>query len=98
MADGERPHHHVPTHQLIGVEEDDFLAEDAGMVDDVDDLSLGVSVAELVLSEGEGVFLGQVFPQPGEEVKSVAEITEHSTRHLRVVAQLLPTSHFATLF
>ena len=85
--------------QLVSVEQDDFLADDAGMVDSVDELLLRFPPeAPLVLGVCHGMFVGHMFPQPGEEVKSVAEITEHSTRHLRVVAQLLPTSHFATLF
>ena len=65
--------------QLSGVQQDDLLAEEAGMVDGVDDLPLGVAtVAEFVLRVGDGVLVGHMFPQPGEEVKSVADITEHS--------------------
>ena len=82
--------------QLGGVQQDDLLAEAAGVVDRVDDLSLGVAtVAEFVLSVGEGVLVGDMFPQPGEEVESVADITEHTTRQLGVGTELL---HFARLF
>ena len=50
--------------QLVRVQEDDLLAEEAGMVDGVDDLSLGVAtVAEFVLRVGERVFVGDMFPQ-----------------------------------
>ena len=85
--------------QLSGVQQDDLLAEEAGMVDGVDDLPLGVAtVAEFVLRVGEGVLVGDMFPQPGEEIKSVADITEHTTRQQRVSTQLLRGLHFASLF
>ena len=85
--------------QLGGVQQDDLLAEEAGVVDRVDDLSLGLAtVAELVLGVGDGVFVGDMFPQAGEEVKSVADITEHTARQQWVVAQLLRGLHFASLF
>ena len=86
-------------HQLGGVQQDDLLAEEAGVVDGVDDLPLGVAtVAEFVLREGDGVFVGDMLPQAGEEVKSVADITEHTTRQQGVSAQLLRGLHFASLF
>ena len=85
--------------QLGGVQQDDLLAEQAGMVDGVDDLPLGVAtVAEFVLRVGDGVLVGDMFPQPGEEVKSVADIAEHTARQLGVVTQLLRWLHFASLF
>ena len=85
--------------QLVRVQEDDLLAEEAGVVDGVDDLPLGVAtVAEFVLRVGDGVFVGDMFPQSGEEVKSVADITEHTTRQQGVSAQLLRRLHFASLF
>ena len=85
--------------QLGGVQQDDLLAEAAGVVDRVDDLSLGLAtVAEFVLGVGDGVLVGDMFPQPGEEVKSVADIAEHTARQLGVVTQLLRWLHFASLF
>ena len=85
--------------QLGGVQQDDLLAEAAGVVDRVDDLSLGLAtVSELVLGVGDGVFVGDMFPQPGEEVRSVADITEHTTRQQGVSAQLLGGLHFPRLF
>ena len=84
--------------QLGGVQQDDLLAEQAGMVDGVDDLPLGVTtVAKFVLSVGEGVLMGDMFPQPGEEVKSVADVAEDTTGQERVVAQLLGWLHLARL-
>ena len=84
--------------QLLGVEDNSLLAQPAGVVDDVDDLPLGVPVPSLVLSEGEGMFLGDVFPQAREEVEPVADVAEDSARHVGVVAHLLGSSHFARLF
>ena len=85
--------------QLGGVQQDDLLTEAAGMVDGVDDLSLGLAtVAQFVLRVGDGVFVGDMFPQSGEEVKSVADIAEHTTRQQGVSAQLLRGLHFARLF
>ena len=85
--------------QLGGVQQDDLLAEQAGMVDGVDDLPLGVAtVAEFVLRVGDGVLVGDMLPQAGEEVKSVADITEHTTRQQGVSAQLLGGLHFPSLF
>ena len=84
--------------ELRGVEDDDLLTENAGVVDEVDDLPLGVPVVALVLSEGQRVLLGHVLPQAGEEVKSVADITEHTTRQQRVSTQLFRGLHFARLF
>ena len=84
--------------ELRGVEDDDLLTEDAGVVDEVHDLPLGVSVVSLVLGEGQRVLLGHVLPQAGEEVKSVADVAEDSARHVGVVTQLPGDSHFARLF
>ena len=84
--------------ELRGVEDDDLLTEDAGVVDEVDDLPLGVPVVSLVLSEGQRVLLGHVLPQAGEEVKSVADVAEDSARHVGIVTQLPGDSHFARLF
>ena len=85
--------------QLGGVQQDDLLAEEAGVVDGVDDLPLGVAtVAKFVLREGDGVLVGDMLPQPGEEVKPVADITEHTTRQQGVSAQLLSGLHFPRLF
>ena len=85
--------------QLSGVQQDDLLAEEAGMVDGVDDLPLGVAtIAEFVLGVGERMFVGDMFPQAGEEVKSVADITEHTARQQWVSTQLFRGLHFARLF
>ena len=85
--------------ELVRVQEDNLLAEEAGVVDHVDDLPLGVAtIAEFVLGVGERMFVGDMFPQAGEEVKSVADITEHTTRQQRVSTQLLRGLHFARLF
>ena len=84
--------------ELRGVEDDDLLTEDAGVVDEVHDLPLGVPVVSLVLGEGQRVLLGHVLPQAGEEVKSVADVAEDSARHVGVVTQLPGDSHFARLF
>ena len=84
--------------ELRGVEDDDLLTEDAGVVDEVYDLPLGVSVVSLVLGEGQRVLLGHVLPQAGEEVKSVADVAEDSARHVGIVTQLPGRSHFARLF
>ena len=84
--------------ELRGVEDDDLLTEDAGVVDEVDDLPLGVPVVALVLGEGQRVLLGHVLPQAGEEVKSVADVAEDSARHVGIVTQLPGDSHFARLF
>ena len=84
--------------QLLGVEDDSLLTQPTGVVDHVDDLPLGVSVSSLVLSEGDGVFLGDVFPQAGEDVELVAHVAEDSARHVGIVTHLLGSSHFARLF
>ena len=84
--------------ELRGVEDDDLLTEDAGVIHEVDDLPLGVSVVALVLGEGQRVLLGHVLPQAGEEVKSVADVAEDSARHVGIVTQLPGDSHFARLF
>ena len=84
--------------ELRGVEDDDLLTEDAGVVDEIDDLPLGVPVVSLVLGEGQRVLLGHVLPQAGEEVKSVADVAEDSARHVGIVTQLPGRSHFARLF
>ena len=84
--------------ELRGVEDDDLLTENAGVVDEVDDLPLGVPVVALVLSEGQRVLLGHVLPQAGEEVKSVADVAEDSARHVGIVTQLPGDSHFPRLF
>ena len=85
--------------QLIRVEQDDFLAEDAAVVDGVDDLPLGFpSETSLVLGVSEGMFVSHVLPQAGEEVKSVADVAEDSARHVGIVTQLPGDSHFARLF
>ena len=85
--------------QLVRVEQDDLLAEDTRVVDGVDDLSLWVAAeASLVLGVGEGVFVGDVFPQAGEEVWPVADVAEDSARHVGIVTQLPGDSHFARLF
>jgi len=85
--------------QLVSVEQDDFLADDAGMVDSVDELLLRFPPeAPLVLGVCNGMFVGHMFPQPGEEVKSVANVAENTTGHEGVVTKLLGWPHFARFF
>ena len=83
---------------VLGVEEQDLLAEDAGVVHQLDDLLAEVAVHLAVPGQGQPVLVRHVLPQAGHLVHLVTHGAEHLDRLLRIVAHTSAGLHFARIF
>ena len=83
---------------VLGVEEQDPLAEDAGVVHQLDDLLAEVAEHLAVPGQGQPVLVRHVLPQAGHLVHLVTHAAEHLDLQLGVIAHPLARLQFARFF
>ena len=83
---------------VFSVKQHRLLANVAGMVNQLDDLSPGFSKLCPILSQSQFVFVSYVLPQSWHGVDGVADTAEHFDWQKRIIAKLLGSLHFARFF